>query len=838
MKHHLFGNKSIHNRIWIIVVLFITGTILAHLIDASALRDSLLREKTAQTRHLVESGYSILAHYQGLQASGKLSEAEAKKIASETIRSMRYGDNEYFWLNDTGQPFPKMIMHPLQPELEGKTLESEKFNSATQVSYGDSENFVNTDGPKNLFIAFADVANRSGYGFVRYEWYKQTNDGVSSATKYSKLSFIKKFEPWGWIIGSGIYIDDIDEALSLQSRHQLIRATLLCILLLIVAGIIAQSTRKIELDLKNSQVRMQALIDATSETVLLLDHKGEIQAINQFGAQRFTKKPEDLLGENFFAMLPKSLANSRQLAVEQVIATAEPITLNDERNGIQFENSIYPVYDAKGLAVSVAVYAKDITEQHQEKAIAEIFRHLDMVLLKWQMNTATVAQIFCDNILPVFNLAAAWIGKAERDGRITIVAQSEMVDQHFLDSAELPLHWNQADTGWPPVPAVIRSGYRQISEVSDSLVLPHSRAAINAGVQSTITLPLTLQGTTWGALTLYSKNAALVTGAQQRLAGIASRLSVSLESARQQEWLSLLDMALTGVEQAVFISDAKTHILWANQAFSRISGYPQQEVIEKTPELFHVQDQASTKFSEIRNTTSKGQTFDGEIDFVHKDGHIFPVHKIITPLLDENNQVTNFVTIIEDISQRKGMEAQVQHMAHYDTLTDLPNRTLFQQLLKQAIPAARRSEKMGALLFIDLDKFKAINDREGHAAGDFVLVEISRRLKELVRESDTVARLGGDEFTAIIPGLNTREEALLIAEKIRLAINKPVELASGPISVGCSIGIAYFPQENQAPDELLSTADKAMYEAKQAGHNMIREQAGEAEMTDHKTVSS
>jgi len=818
MKQPSFAGKSIHNRLWIIVLLFILGTILTHLIDVAALKDALLREKTAQTMHLVESGYSILAHYRGLQESGKLTEAEAKKIATETIRSMRYGDNEYFWLNDMGQPFPKMIMHPLLPELEGTTLESEKFNSASQVSYGDTENFVNTDGPKNLFIAFVDVAKRSGQGFVRYDWYKQESDETAATTtKYPKISFVKKFEPWGWIIGSGIYIDDIDRALAKQSRHQFMRVGLLSILLLIVAGAIANSTRKIELELKDSRVRMQALIDATSETVLLLGKKGEIQAINQFGAQRFKKKPEDLLGEDFFAMLPASLANSRRTAVEQVIATAEPLTLKDERSGIQFENSIYPVFDAKGQSVSVAVYAKDVTEQHQEKAIAEIFRHLDTVLLKWQMNTATVAQIFCDNILPVFNLAAAWIGKAERDGRITVVAQSEMVDQHFLESADLPQQWNQANTGWPPVPAVIRSGYRQLSEVSASLALPHGRAAMAVGVQATITLPLTLQGTTWGTLTLYSKNAALLTAAQQRLAGISSRLSVSLESARQQEWLSLLDLALTGVEQAVFISDAETRILWANQAFSKITGYSSQEVIEKTPELFHVRNPASKKFEEIRDMTGRGQIFDGEIDFVHKDGRTFPVHKIITPLLDENEQVTNFVTIIEDISQRKSMEAQVRHLAHHDALTGLPNRALFQELLEQAIPAARRSGKTGALLFIDLDLFKAINDQYGHAAGDSVLIEVARRLKQTVRESDTVARLGGDEFTAILPGLNTQEDAVMVADKIRSAICKPIELAVARVNIGCSIGIACFPQEYQTLEALLNAADKAMYEAKEAG---------------------
>lgn len=649
--------SSIHYRIWVILLLFLISTFAAYLADTAMLRTSLLREKTVQTRHVVETAYAVLAHYRQLEQAGRLSQSEARQMALEAVRNMRYGENEYFWINDLGQPFPKMVMHPILPELEGKILDAVKFESATQISHGDSNEFLPVSGSKNIFHAFQEVANQSSHGLVRYQWQKQLANGNLSDEPFEKLSFVKKFDDWGWVIGSGVYIDDIDRALGEQTQLVLRRATLSSLLLMLIVGGIAYGIRRIELELKNSKIRMQTLIDATSESVLLIGKNGDIQAINLFGAKRFQKKPEDLLARDFYSMLPEKLARSRRNAVEQVLATGAPLVIRDDRNGTHFENTIYPVFDQKSETSSVAVYAKDVTETHQTKAIDEIFRHLDSVLLKWQMESHIVAQIFCDNILPVFNLAAAWIGKAESDGRISVIAKAESLGESFLDKAPLPSHWNTHEADWPPVSTVVCSGYRQIAEIDPKQNLPHVVAALSAGVESAISLPLQLEKKTWGTLTLYSRNARLLIDGQQRLAAVASRLSVSLESALQQEWLSLLNSALTGIEQAVFISNAERRVIWSNPAFSRISGYEQNEVQEKTGGLFHLDQKESEQENEISEIASQGKTFDGELNFQHRDGHVFPVHAIITPLIDGDGRINHYVTIIEDISPRRSMES-------------------------------------------------------------------------------------------------------------------------------------------------------------------------------------
>jgi len=655
MKIHLPEN-SIRNRIWIILVLFLISSVVTYLTDTSMLRTALLREKTAQTRHVVESAYAVLTHYQKLEQAGTLSRADAQHNASEAIRAMRYGDNNYFWINDLGAPFPKMIMHPIQPELEGRVLDNAAFDSASQISYGEQGEFIAVAGSKNIFRAFQEVANQSNQGMVRYQWPKLLADGKLSAEKSEKLSFVKKMDTWGWVVGSGIYIDDIDRTLAEQTQAALVRASLSSLLLLVIVGGIAYGIRKIESELNNTKIRTQALIDATSESVLLLGKSGEIQAINRFAAQRFGKTPEELLGTNFFAMLPPRLAESRRLASDQVLATAEPLIIRDDRNGTYFENTIYPVFNLKGQTTSVAVYAKDVSEQHQTKAIDEIFRHLDSVLLKWQMDSNIVAQIFCDNILSVFNLAGAWIGKAERDGRISLVAKAELPGEQLFAAADLPQSWNCNDAAWPPVAAVIRSGYRQISDIAPDIAFQGAQAAREAGIQSALILPLQLEKKTWGTLTLYSKNGPFLANSQQRLAAIASRLSVSLESALQQEWLSLLNSALTGIEQAIFISNAEHRIIWTNQAFTRIFGYSEDDVLEQTPALFMVDRESSTQLQQIAKTTSEGHVFDGKLEFLHKDGRPLPIHAIVTPLFDADSTISHYVSIVEHISVRQASE--------------------------------------------------------------------------------------------------------------------------------------------------------------------------------------
>lgn len=214
--YSFLNHLSVRNRIWTIVGFLIAGIVLGSVIDIVMLRDVLWREKELKTRQLVESGFGVLTHFHDLQQQGELSASAAQAGAIATIKAMRYDGKEYFWLNDLGTPFPKMVMHPTVPALDGQVLDAAEFNRATGLRVGSDGPFTATDGRKNLFIAFVEVVNRGGDGYVTYDWPKPKAGTGITEDLYPKLSYVKKFEPWGWLIGSGIYIDDVDAAVRQQ----------------------------------------------------------------------------------------------------------------------------------------------------------------------------------------------------------------------------------------------------------------------------------------------------------------------------------------------------------------------------------------------------------------------------------------------------------------------------------------------------------------------------------------------------------------------------------------------------------------------------------------------
>src|SRR3989338_1415276 len=201
---------SIKTRLLLIMAAALAGMILIAVFALQSERATLLEDRKVKTRHLVEGAHSLLGHYYELQQKGVLTEEAAKDAALKAIKALRYEQKEYFWVNDFTAPIPKMLMHPTVPSLDGKVLDAEKFNCATSMQGGLDGIIEKTDGKKNLFVAFNEVANKSGHGYVTYNWPKPKEGGGTTAELYTKLSFVKKFDGWNWLIGSGIYLDDVE----------------------------------------------------------------------------------------------------------------------------------------------------------------------------------------------------------------------------------------------------------------------------------------------------------------------------------------------------------------------------------------------------------------------------------------------------------------------------------------------------------------------------------------------------------------------------------------------------------------------------------------------------
>ena len=238
------GRMSIRARIWSLVFLSVLCLLAVGAIDVMSERKTQLSEKKLKLRHVVESVSGTLVHFHGLQQSGQMTEDEAKAAAAAVIKKMRYQEKEYFWINDLVTPIPKMVMHPTVPALDGKLLDDKKFNCATSLQFGLDGTPVMTDGKKNLFASFVEVVNKSEQGYVTYDWPKPKAGGGATDELFPKLSYVKKFEPWGWVIGSGIYIDAVEEAVKQRMMNTLAVIAAAGAVLIFLASLLAHSIVK------------------------------------------------------------------------------------------------------------------------------------------------------------------------------------------------------------------------------------------------------------------------------------------------------------------------------------------------------------------------------------------------------------------------------------------------------------------------------------------------------------------------------------------------------------------------------------------------------------------
>lgn len=282
----------------------------------------------------------------------------------------------------------------------------------------------------------------------------------------------------------------------------------------------------------------------------------------------------------------------------------------------------------------------------------------------------------------------------------------------------------------------------------------------------------------------------------------------------------------TAVEQSsasIVITDRNGSIEYVNPAFSRLTGYSPEETLGNNPRILKADGQNEDFYRDMWKALLHGDIWRGEFHNRRKDGSLFWESASIAPITDDNGAITHFVAVKEDVTQQKELMERLEQMAQFDMLTGLPNRRMFLDRLVQGVAVSRRNNKRFALLFIDLDGFKRINDSYGHESGDRVLKIVAARLSACVRISDVVGRIGGDEFTLLLGTLNHYEDSGHVAEKVLAALEKPVTLPDGTSErIGASIGISVFPDDADDGDRLLIAADHAMYEAKRGGKGKYR----------------
>ncbi len=284
----------------------------------------------------------------------------------------------------------------------------------------------------------------------------------------------------------------------------------------------------------------------------------------------------------------------------------------------------------------------------------------------------------------------------------------------------------------------------------------------------------------------------------------------------------LMGKVFENAEEGVMITNADSYILNVNQAFTNVTQYTKEDVLGKKPSILHSGTHDKGFYERMWDVLLREKRWQGEVWNKRKNREVYPAWLSITAVLNNNGDTSHYIGIFSDVSVKNEGDERLYHLAHYDSLCDLPNRMLFYDRLRQSVSRAKRNEQKIAVMFMDLDGFKQVNDEYGHGVGDELLQQVSKRVTAVLRESDTLARIGGDEFTIIINDVDRVESIDAIAIKILAVIQEDYSLHDLEFNVSASLGISLFPDNSEDMNTLVNHADIAMYNAKKEGKNCFK----------------
>jgi diguanylate cyclase (GGDEF)-like protein/PAS domain S-box-containing protein len=393
-----------------------------------------------------------------------------------------------------------------------------------------------------------------------------------------------------------------------------------------------------------------------------------------------------------------------------------------------------------------------------------------------------------------------------------VSAEIDNPEMHDLPMEELLPHW---------LPEC-RDG-RSVGGNTTDLPQPERGIMEAQSIQSVLLVPVLFNEKFWGFLGFDSVRAPREWTATEDsvLRIIGAALATAIERQRIDEKLRQSAKVFESTRDGVMITDLDGRIVQVNAAFTAISGYSADEALGRTPRLLRSGRQDRAFFADLWDSVRRLGYWQGEVWNRRRNGEIYPQWLSISTVFDDRRQPSHYVGVGTDITQLKRSEQQLQHLAHHDPLTGLPNRLLGQSRLEHALQRCVRHGGRLGVVFLDLDGFKHINDSLGHPIGDSVLTEIARRLRLRLRSEDTLARLGGDEFLLVLEDLGTPADAANIARKLLDALQLPLALDGRELFVTASIGIAMYPDDGSSWSELIRNADTAMYQAKAAGRDQF-----------------
>ncbi|MDI1308035.1 MAG: PAS domain S-box protein [Methylotenera sp.] len=573
----------------------------------------------------------------------------------------------------------------------------------------------------------------------------------------------------------------------------------------------------------------RSLLDNFPFMVWLKDKKHRYLAVNQSFIEASEYDSEALLlGLTDLDVWPIELAKKYRSDDIAVLKNGVP-KASEEIVEINGRKRWYEIYKSPvtidGEVVGTVGFSRDINERKH----AEMFEQFRSRVLELLIADLTLKDILEAIVLGVeqFNpemLCSVLLIDAEGKHLVTMAAPS------------LPTFYNAAIDGTEIGEGVGSCGTSAFTGerviVEDIATHPYWESyqdlAINSGLAACWSQPiLAHSGKILGTFAIYHRHQTAPTPRDITLIEQSANLaSIAIERKQGEDDLRIASIAFES-QEGMMVTDAKNIILKVNQAFCDITGYTAQEAVGHTPRLLSSSQHSEGFYDAMWECVHATGHWAGEVYNRRKNGEVFPQHLTVTVVKDVYGIVTNHVATLTDITMNKAAAEEIKHLAFYDSLTGLPNRRLMVDRLNQALVFNARTGRDGAVLFLDLDHFKTLNDSLGHDVGDLLLQQVAERLVGCVREGDTVARLGGDEYVVLLESLSqdapeAAAQVEVIGEKILASLNQAYQLGQHEYHCTPSIGVALFSNHNQSQEELLKHADIAMYQAKKAGRNTIR----------------
>ncbi|GAC13074.1 bifunctional diguanylate cyclase/phosphodiesterase [Aliiglaciecola lipolytica] len=579
---------------------------------------------------------------------------------------------------------------------------------------------------------------------------------------------------------------------------------------------------QIDLNTHDIENYLDAVFNITGDPIFIKDEECRLLLVNDAFCNIFGLARNQIIGktlaeevtpserEHFLAIDRKVLQEGKEITCEETLTTngAKTKTILTKKNRFLAPNG-------KPFIVGVI---HDITERKQSE-------------LREKSHTHILELITSGKELPDILIAIVKVVEAENPKMMCSVLLLDESGRHLLHGAStsLPEFYCKAIEGEEIGISAGSCGTAAYKNerviVSDINTHPYwaqyKDLANKAGLGSCWSEPIrSSKGTVLGTFAIYHRDINYPTDADLTIIEQAASLaSIAIEKKQAEEKIKRAASVFTHANEGIMITDANASIIEVNDTFCKITGYSHEEVLGKNPRILQSNEHSSDFYSTMWSTIFNQGHWRGEIWNRRKNGEIYPEMLTISAVKNALGEIQHYVSLSTDISDLKANQGQLERIAHYDLLTNLPNRVLLADRLNQAMVQCQRHNKSLGVAFMDLDSFKAINDTYGHSVGDELLIAVSQRMKDALREGDTLARIGGDEFIAVMVDLEKFEDTELIISRLLKAAASPITVSTRLMQVSASIGVTLYPQDGVDAEQLMRHADQAMYIAKQAGKN-------------------